>query len=647
MSLSPASSLAGMLSYVTGGYFSHYSTFYWCYREWYFPLTLWALAGIIYHRSSLKYFLALCLGAGLSMSMDVEKAFYMLWFYLGWVIYSAPAGQRIKKTLIATLGLGMGFTLLGFAPLINTAGFFPHSIRSQGISFQGFLINQLPASSLLIGFIPTQISLINPLWHFYLGLSAFILAIFGIKRLGKKAILSIIALLLYTLYSMGEPHFLKLFYHLPVFNHTVLHYGAITAIFIIFSGWTAFGMAEIISKPRPRWLMMFLLVVIFIIMAIDIFGLKTGRVNVLLFLGRNSLHAWTIALMKSWFRPIFLFMLFSAGLLIFIKFKIISENIIKVFIIFFIIFDLSFFALSTRPSARKVLLEPGAKLKDIMRNNGFNRFYPVSNKALEDLELVPMMGMQIDPLVPGAHTPLGYMRLLPRRITDLMNIITPGCVRYDQAGKLIKLDLTKPLLLNKIDPKTDKLLSLLNVGIIISRGIKLDTEWRATQAGDFTIYQNPSYLPRAFLLGKIQREKSPTKQLQTLISDEFDPSKTAIVSDDFPEFINSDSRGSVRLLQFRPGYWKFQTLVTGDSPELFFISEAYYPGWRAYLDRREEKIARVNYAFMGLSVPHGKHTLTLKLDPPVFRLGVWTSLVSYVVIALIIFQRKFKRSLKI
>jgi len=175
----------------------------------------------------------------------------------------------------------------------------------------------------------------------------------------------------------------------------------------------------------------------------------------------------------------------------------------------------------------------------------------------------------------------------------------------------------------------------------------LDTEWRATQAGDFTIYQNPSYLPRAFLLGKIQREKSPTKQLQALISDEFDQSKTAIVSDDFPEFINSGSRGSVRLLQFRPGYWKFQTLVTGDSPELFFISEAYYPGWRAYLDRREEKIARVNYAFMGLSVPHGKHTLTLKFDPLVFRLGVWTSLVSYVFIALILFQRKFKRSLKI
>lgn len=629
MLLGPAASLAGMLVIITGGYFTHYSVFYCCYREWYFAMTCWALAGLIYNRPSLKYFIFLALGAGLSMGMDVEKAFYLEWFYLGWVLYSSPPGRRVKRLVLVGLGMALGYFLIGAAPVLNIAGFFSHSIRSEGITFDGFLANQLPWQTILAGFLPADTSLVNPFNQFYLGVVATVLAVFGVKRLGKRAVGSVIALLLYALYSMGEPHFLKIFYQLPVFNRTILHYGAGVVIFMIFSGWAAFGMQEISSKPGSRRFLVFLSAVIAALIALEILGLETGRVKVLLLTGRSLSQAWVKGLAEHWFRPFFLAGLLAAGLALAGKRKIIPERTMSVFMICLVIFDLSFLALATRPSAPKELFEPGNSLKSIMRDNGFDRFWPVTQKALEDFELVSLMGMQMDPLVKGAHTPIGYMRLLPRRVTDIINLLAPGYTRYDRDGKLEGLKLTFPLQLERIDPKAEKIMSLLNVGIIISRGIKLETDWPAREQDGFVVYKNPAPLPRAFMVGSLVRAKTGPGQLDLFSDPGLDFARTAIVDEDFPFQIDTRARSGLRLLKFRPGYWEFEVEVQGQGPQLFFLSEDYYPGWKAFVDGVEQRIHRVNYTFIGLAVPPGRRHLKLQFEPESFHIGMWASLSSY------------------
>jgi len=243
--------------------------------------------------------------------------------------------------------------------------------------------------------------------------------------------------------------------------------------------------------------------------------------------------------------------------------------------------------------------------------------------------LVSLMGMQMDPLATGTHTPIGYMRLLPRRVTDIINLVVPGYTQYDRIGRLEVLDLTRPLQLKKIDRETANLLSLLNVGIIISRGIKIDTDWPAEDKEGFIVYKNPSNLPRAFLADNIIRIKSGPDELSMLASPDTDLSKTVIVSEEFPFEIKPGAAAKISTAKFRPGYWEFETESNGTGPDLFFLSENYYPGWKAFLDGVEQRIYRVDYTFLGLAAPAGKHHLKLQFEPECFHIGMWAGLSSY------------------
>ena len=50
--------------------------------------------------------------------------------------------------------------------------------------------------------------------------------------------------------------------------------------------------------------------------------------------------------------------------------------------------------------------------------------------------------------------------------------------------------------------------------------------------------------------------------------------------------------------------------VETPTPQLLFLSDAYYPDWQATIDGREAKILRADYAFRAVVVPAGNHEVT-------------------------------------
>lgn len=63
-----------------------------------------------------------------------------------------------------------------------------------------------------------------------------------------------------------------------------------------------------------------------------------------------------------------------------------------------------------------------------------------------------------------------------------------------------------------------------------------------------------------------------------------------------------------------------------DCPALLYLSDTYYPGWKAYVDKNETEIFKSNYAFRSVVVPSGSHELTMDYDPLSFKVGFYTSL---------------------
>jgi hypothetical protein len=63
--------------------------------------------------------------------------------------------------------------------------------------------------------------------------------------------------------------------------------------------------------------------------------------------------------------------------------------------------------------------------------------------------------------------------------------------------------------------------------------------------------------------------------------------------------------------------------VETDTPGWLVLSDAWYPGWRAFVDGAEAWILRANYAFRAVAVSEpGPHRVEFVYEPPSFKAGV-------------------------
>jgi len=84
--------------------------------------------------------------------------------------------------------------------------------------------------------------------------------------------------------------------------------------------------------------------------------------------------------------------------------------------------------------------------------------------------------------------------------------------------------------------------------------------------------------------------------------------------------------GKVELLSYEPD--RVELEVRRASEGLLVLADAYYPGWRAWVDEKEAKIIPADHALRGLALAPGKHRVVFIFQPLDFRLGLWVSLVT-------------------
>ncbi|MGM0532841.1 MAG: YfhO family protein, partial [Bacteroidota bacterium] len=107
--------------------------------------------------------------------------------------------------------------------------------------------------------------------------------------------------------------------------------------------------------------------------------------------------------------------------------------------------------------------------------------------------------------------------------------------------------------------------------------------------------------------------------------DDFDPKETAIVDQDFNEYLddkkyNKDTTGNIELTHYEPNHLQYD--YQAGSEQLVVFSEVYYPeGWKLMIDGEEADLFRANYILRAATVPAGKHEIEMKFEPKSYYMG--------------------------
>ncbi len=158
-------------------------------------------------------------------------------------------------------------------------------------------------------------------------------------------------------------------------------------------------------------------------------------------------------------------------------------------------------------------------------------------------------------------------------------------------------------------------LGLLDVGYVVAGpGLSADALDLRAEAPRGSAYRVRPETPHAFFPRTVEATTDTAEALQRVL--EADPLDLAIVE---AEAAPPAGEGTATLTRFDPNHLVLE--VDAIRGGLLFLSEVYYPAWRASVDGEPAEVLRTNTAFRGVVVPEGRHTVELRYSTSEFRLG--------------------------
>jgi len=149
------------------------------------------------------------------------------------------------------------------------------------------------------------------------------------------------------------------------------------------------------------------------------------------------------------------------------------------------------------------------------------------------------------------------------------------------------------------------------------------------KVGETLVYENLKALPRVWFTSRVITLPSNNileviHSSKLLDGSHFDPAHIALVDSpqDFKFATDSNAHATIKKLGNNKVIINTQT----EKAQFLVIGDVYYPGWKAYIDGKPTKIFLADYAFRGVVVPAGKHTVVFKFRPIYLYAGYAMSL---------------------
>ena len=140
------------------------------------------------------------------------------------------------------------------------------------------------------------------------------------------------------------------------------------------------------------------------------------------------------------------------------------------------------------------------------------------------------------------------------------------------------------------------------------------------------VLENKNVIPRAYLYSD-WRVANSEDTLKGLLSSDFNTRNFVYLNAD-PN-INKDSSmvGDYQYLVYKDEEQVIE--VNSSSDAILFVSDLNYPGWKVYVNGREEKIITADYCFKGIPVQKGISYVKLLYKPKSFDVGIKITLLSF------------------
>lgn len=336
--------------------------------------------------------------------------------------------------------------------------------------------------------------------------------------------------------------------------------------------------------------------------------------------------------------------IFAVGVMLFIITIINSKikHVIVICLLLITVFDLWRYFQKFNPFSPSEFTFPKVPvLEFVKKKSDINRFWGYGSGAIE-----ANFATQY-----SIFSGEGYDPLYPKRYGEFIQASRDGKIQTQFTVKTRSDAFVVPgfgetdLVMNK--PRL-RILDLLGVKYILDRKenagsqktFPLDRFSLVYEQNGWKVFENKKAAPRVFFADNYKVFSNIQEFEDIFFAEEFDPSKTVILEEELQgqRLNGSNHQANVQVVSYTPNKAEFKTNAQGN--RLLFLSDTYYPGWKAFVDDEETKIYRANYAFRAISVPSGIHLVKFGYEPMSFKVGYSISLVSLALLGILLFSCK-------
>lgn len=163
---------------------------------------------------------------------------------------------------------------------------------------------------------------------------------------------------------------------------------------------------------------------------------------------------------------------------------------------------------------------------------------------------------------------------------------------------------------------TDRVLDLLGVNLIFHPKLDTKKSWslpvwlekeryaKLFEDKHYELYKNNLAMKRVEIFDEYEVISDKKNILERFYNDTFDFRKKLILEERLPITLGLKQEGKAEIVTYSPNNIVIATDVK--APVLLFLSDAYYPGWEAFVNGKPTKIYRADYAFRAVIIPPGK-----------------------------------------
>ena len=177
-------------------------------------------------------------------------------------------------------------------------------------------------------------------------------------------------------------------------------------------------------------------------------------------------------------------------------------------------------------------------------------------------------------------------------------------------------------------------LSLFNVKYLITADMINHPALKLVYDGKVKIFQNITNLPRAFLSSKAVKV-SDEEIVKIFQNQRLDSNEIIYLNEELNKPLDNVkyTGNEVKVTDFQPNSVKLEAESKGNS--VLFLSEVYYPEWKAYVDGKETRIYQAFGLFRAIYLEKGTHRIEFVFNPAKFYVGA--AITVFTVIFVIVF----------